>query len=93
MPEHLVTRKKLSELGLKPGPVRARVQYRAHGKNKDYALYDRAEGVPKKTPSPAQHAALEKAQLVLRTCKECGTIKEKRRLLDHNNWCSNHTKP
>lgn len=88
VPEHLVTRKKLNELGLKAGgPVRARIQYTAHKQDRDYPLYDQREAVAKKPPTAAHRIALERAQEALRTCKECGQVQEKRSGLDRDGWC------
>jgi DNA polymerase III epsilon subunit-like protein len=71
VPENLKTRKQLAETGLRPGgPVKAQVLWR---RGKRFAnLYDVSEAKPKKPATPAQLAALEKAQAKLRTCWQCG---------------------
>lgn len=73
VPEHLKTRKQLSELGLRPGgPVKARVVWRRGERWAD--LYDVGEARPKREASPAQLAALEKAQEKRRACPGCKTV-------------------
>lgn len=72
VPEGLRTRAQLAEQGLRPGgPVKAQVVWRRGKRWAD--LYDVAEAKPKKQATPAQLAALAKAQAKLRTCPSCGT--------------------
>lgn len=69
----LRTRKQLAEEGLRPGgPIRARVVWRRGERWAD--LYAVAEAKPKKAPTAAQLAALEKAQERRRTCPGCKTV-------------------
>lgn len=69
----LRTRAQLAELGLRPGgPVRARVVWRRGDRWAD--LYAVAEAKPKRPPTAAQLAALQKAQEQRRTCPGCKTV-------------------
>ncbi len=71
VPAHLKTRKQLGELGLRPGgPVVAQVVWRRGKRWAD--LYDMGAAKPKRAPTAAQLAALEKARAKQRTCWNCG---------------------
>ncbi|MFI0451199.1 RRQRL motif-containing zinc-binding protein [Actinomadura sp. 6N118] len=73
-PPHLATRRQLAAEGLRPGgqDVAAQVLWhRRRGLGVAY-LYDRRLALPKRTPTPAQRAALDKALKVRRTCPRCG---------------------
>lgn len=88
LPPHLKTKTQLDQAGFKPGgPIRARIAYGRGRRARDYALYDQREAVAKRPPSPAQLAALAKAHLTQRTCKECGRVQERRSGLDGYGWC------
>ncbi len=71
VPDHFKTETQLGKLGLRPGPdvktpsLRALCSYTAHREDKVYKLYDLGEAVPKRKPSLAQLAALEKANAAL----------------------------
>lgn len=72
-PENLKTRRQLADLGLRPGgQAKGRIYWK---RGKRYAdLFEVAEALPKKQPTPAQLAALEKANIKRRTCPRCGTV-------------------
>lgn len=73
-PPHLATRRQLAAAGLRPGGyvVAQVVWHRWRGQGVAY-LYDRRCALPKRTPSPAQRAALAKARAARRTCPRCLT--------------------
>ncbi|MGK5559191.1 RRQRL motif-containing zinc-binding protein [Actinomadura kijaniata] len=78
-PAHLRTRRQLAAAGLRPGgqPVVAQVlwrsrRYRAPGGIRAAYLYDARRALPKRTPTPAQRAALAKALRARRVCPRCG---------------------
>jgi hypothetical protein len=88
LPDYLKTKTQLDQAGLKPGgPIRARIAYGRGRRARDYALYDQREAVAKKPPTPAQRAALDKAQLARRTCRECGRVVERPGLLSVRGRC------
>lgn len=69
-PENYKTRRQLAELGLRPGgPVVARVVWKRGERWAD--LFDVAAAKPKKAPTAAQLAALEKAQAARQICPYC----------------------
>jgi hypothetical protein len=70
VPEGLLTKTQLAREGLKPGsdPV-GQVLY--HG-NSYAPLYEAAAAVAKRTCSPAQRAALDRARELQRVCRRCG---------------------
>jgi hypothetical protein len=67
----LATRRQLTALGLRPGgqDVQAQILWR-QGKRVAY-LYAVALAKPKRTPTPAQLGALERAMKARRTCPRC----------------------
>ncbi|MFC9975221.1 RRQRL motif-containing zinc-binding protein [Spirillospora sp. NPDC127200] len=71
-PPHLATRRQLAAAGLRPGgqEVAAQVLWR-QGRRVAY-LYDTRRALPKRVPTPAQLAALDKALAARRTCPRCG---------------------
>jgi len=79
-PPHLATRRQLATRGLRPGGQgiagqvmwRSRRARRTGGVRVAY-LYDIRLALPKRTPTPAQLAALAKALKARRTCPRCGT--------------------
>lgn len=76
-PDGLVTRRQLRNAGLRPAgqPVIAQIVWR-HKKNTRIAyLYRRDLAKPKRQPTPAQLAAVQRALLARRTCPACGQIK------------------
>lgn len=80
VPDNLKTKTQLGKLGLRPAkgqePAAFFISYiRGRSRPQSYALYDMAEAVPKRKPSEAQLAALEKARAaaeVAATCQGCG---------------------
>lgn len=78
-PAHLLTRAQLAETGpdrpvpLRPnGPIRGVVHFR-RGRERLY-LYDVREAVPKREPTAAQKAAVDRRKLAARTCAGCGRV-------------------
>ena len=71
-PENLRTKKQLAEDGKRPGgPQVAWLVWGSSWRPKTAALYDAAVAKPKRQPTAAQLAALEKAQIARRTCPVC----------------------
>ncbi|GAA3180602.1 RRQRL motif-containing zinc-binding protein [Nonomuraea roseoviolacea] len=77
-PPHLLTLRQLAARGLRPAGqgVQAQIlwrsrRYRAPGGVRAAYLYDVRFALPKRTPSPAQLAALDKANTARRTCPTC----------------------
>ncbi|GAA5045532.1 hypothetical protein HNP84_002606 [Thermocatellispora tengchongensis] len=77
-PPHLLTMRQLAAEGLRPGGqgVQAQVlwasrRYRARGGVRAAYLYDVRFALPKRTATPAQRAALAKANAARRTCPVC----------------------
>jgi hypothetical protein len=75
-PEGLATRRQLHAAGLQPArqPIVAQLLWRK-GKRVAY-LYRIELARPKRPATPAQLAALAKANTVLRTCTTCGQVKD-----------------
>ncbi|WP_019632672.1 RRQRL motif-containing zinc-binding protein [Actinomadura atramentaria] len=74
-PGHLATRRQLAAAGLRPGgqPVAGQVlRHRPRGLLVAY-LYDVAFAKPKRVPTTAQLAALDRALAARRTCPRCRT--------------------
>lgn len=75
-PERYKTRRQLRKAGLAPGPAQrqpvAQILWRGVGGERVAYLYDVALAVPKRTATPAQLAAVEKALAARRTCSTCG---------------------
>ncbi|MFC6081670.1 RRQRL motif-containing zinc-binding protein [Sphaerisporangium aureirubrum] len=78
-PPHLLTLRQLATHGLRPGGqgVQAQILWcsRRHGAPGTRAayLYDVRFALPKRVPTAAQLAALDKANAARRRCSECGT--------------------
>lgn len=73
-PNGLATRRQLRRQGLCPGghdPV-AQILWRHRKQIRTAHLYRGDLAEPKRTPSPAQLAAVGKALLARRTCRHCG---------------------
>jgi hypothetical protein len=77
-PPHLVTRRQLAARGLRPGgqPVQGQILWTSatarRGTHLRVAyLYDLRFALPKRTPTPAQTAALGKALAARRFCPRC----------------------
>lgn len=76
-PPHLATRRQLRDRGLCPGgnPVVAQLMWAAGRTTRVAYFYDLRTARPKRVPSPAQLAALDKAMTARRTCPKCGQVK------------------
>jgi hypothetical protein len=75
-PACYATRRQLAARGLRPGGqgVQAQILWRTRsGAIRVAYLYEVARALPKRIPTPAQHAALAKALAARRTCPRCGT--------------------
>ena len=73
-PAGLATRRQLRAAGLSPGghgPA-AQVMWRQWQRDAVAYLYALDQAVPKRTPTPAQLAAVGKALAARRTCRRCG---------------------
>jgi hypothetical protein len=73
-PDGLLTARQLRDRGLRPGgqDVCAQILWR-HGRHTRVAfLYDATAAKPKRTATPAQLAAIDKALRARRTCTTCG---------------------
>ncbi len=75
-PDGLATRRQLRRLGLRPAgqPIAAQILWRK-GKRVAY-LYRIDLAAPKRIPTPAQLAALNRALLARRTCATCHRVKD-----------------
>ena len=76
-PAGYATIRQLRAAGLRPGgqPVAAQILWR-HKKTKRVAyLYRVTDAKPKRTATPAQQGAIEKALLARRTCPSCRQVK------------------
>ena len=84
-PSIYATETQLKQAGLKPGgPAVARVRY-GRGRNaRSYLLYDGRAAVPRKQVTPAQRAALEKAQRARRLLASGAGLAVVQRTLGHN---------
>jgi len=75
-PDGLATRRQLRTLGLRPNgqPIAAQILWR---KGKRVAhLYRVDLARPKRTATPAQRAAIDRALIARRTCSTCGQVKD-----------------
>jgi hypothetical protein len=74
-PDGLLTTRQLRAAGLRPGgqDIAAQILWR-RGKRVAY-LYRAEDAKPKRTATPAQHAAIAKALTARRTCDSCGEEK------------------
>lgn len=76
-PKGLLTVRQLRAKGLRPGgqPIAAQILWR-HKKTRRVAyLYEQTHAKPKRTATPAQWAAIDKALEARRTCSTCGQVK------------------
>ncbi len=73
-PDHLATIRQLRAAGLRPGgqPIVAQILWRHCRRRRVAYLYDITGAKPKRTATPAQHAAIAKALRARRTCRTCG---------------------
>ena len=76
-PPGYATRRQLRERGLCPGgrPVAAQVLWTGVGGTRAAYLYRLDLARPKRTATPAVHAALAKAMRARRTCRTCRTVR------------------
>ncbi|MFI9528048.1 RRQRL motif-containing zinc-binding protein [Micromonospora rosaria] len=76
-PSGYATRRQLRAAGLRPGgqPIAAQVMWRGVGGNRVAYLYRVDLARPKRTATPAQRAAIDKALIARRTCRVCGTVR------------------
>src|SRR5215469_11449977 len=76
-PAGYATRRQLRAQGLRPGgqPVTAQILWRHRKQRRVAYLYDLELAKPKRTATPAQRAAIDKALLARRTCRTCGQVK------------------
>ncbi|WP_131738663.1 RRQRL motif-containing zinc-binding protein [Actinomadura roseirufa] len=75
-PAHLLTRRQLTARGLRPGgqPVCGQILWASRRRPHVRAayLYDVRFALPKRTATPRQLGALDKAMAARRTCPRCG---------------------
>jgi hypothetical protein len=76
-PAGYATRRQLRAAGLRPGgqPVTAQILWRHRTQRRVAYLYDLALAKPKRTATPAQRVAIERALLARRTCRTCHQVK------------------
>ena len=72
-PPGLATRRQLRTRGLCPGGQDYVAQLLWRRGQRWAALYRLDLAQPKRTPTPAQRAALDRAMAARRTCRDCGT--------------------
>lgn len=77
-PAHLATRRQLRARGLCPGgnPVVAQLLWAAGRETRVAYFYDLRTARPKRVPTRAQLAALDKAMAARRTCPKCAQVKD-----------------
>ncbi len=76
-PACYATRRQLRARGLAPGgqPIAAQILWRGVGGERAAYLYEVARAVKKRTATPAQLVAVEKALAARRTCSTCGQVR------------------
>jgi hypothetical protein len=76
-PDGLATRRQLRASGLQPArqPVTAQIIWRHRGRRRIAYLYRTDQAAPKRSPTPAQLAAIQIALRARRTCPSCGAEK------------------
>jgi hypothetical protein len=77
-PEGLATRRQLRAAGLRPAgqPVAAQVMWRGVGGTRVTYLYRVDLAAPKRTATPRQRRAIDRALAARRTCTTCGVTKD-----------------
>jgi hypothetical protein len=78
VPAHLATRRQLRTAGLRPdghSPVAQLLWWHRNRQRRVAYLYDATQAMPKRTATPAQLAAVDKALTARRTCHSCGQVK------------------
>jgi hypothetical protein len=76
-PKHLATNRQLRARQLRPGgqPVVAQILWRHKQQCRVAYLYDTNAAKPKRTATPAQRVAIDKALTARRTCTTCRQVK------------------
>ena len=76
-PDGFKTRRQLRKAGLAPGgqEIAAQILWRGVGGERAAYLYRVDLAVPKRTATPAQLVAVEKALAARRTCSTCGEVR------------------
>jgi hypothetical protein len=76
-PTDLATRRQLRAKGLRPGgqPIAAQILWRHRKQRRVAYLYPIFGAKAKRTATPAQQAAIQRALLARRTCKSCRQVK------------------
>jgi hypothetical protein len=76
-PKGYLTRRQLRDKGLSPGgqDVQAQILWRHKSQRRVAFLYEEELAKPKRVPTPAQLAAVEKALTARKTCPSCRTVK------------------
>jgi len=76
-PPGYATRRQLTAAGLRPGgqPVAAQVLWRGVGGTRTAYLYRLDLAAPKRTATPAQRTAIDKALTARRTCGTCHMVR------------------
>jgi hypothetical protein len=76
-PAGLATRRQLRKAGLAPGgqDIVAQILWSGVGGERVAYLYEVARAVKKRTATPAQLVAVEKALAARRTCSTCGQVR------------------
>ncbi|MEV7229689.1 RRQRL motif-containing zinc-binding protein [Polymorphospora sp. NPDC051019] len=76
-PPGYATRRQLRAAGLRPGgqPIAGQVMWRGVGGDRVAYLYRVDLARPKRTATPAQRAAVDKALRARRTCSTCGEVR------------------
>lgn len=76
-PTEYATRRQLRAAKLRPGgqPIAAQILWRHKGRKRVAYLYEIARAKAKRTATPAQLAAIDKALQARRTCRTCTQVK------------------
>lgn len=76
-PTEYATTRQLRAAQLRPGgqPIAAQILWRHKGKLRVAYLYEIGQAKAKRTATPAQRVAIDKALLARRTCRTCGHTK------------------
>ena len=77
-PEGLATRRQLRAAGLRPGgqDPAAQIMWRGVGGDRVAYLYRIDAAAPKRTATPRQREAIQRALLARRTCPTCGQVRD-----------------
>lgn len=76
-PDGYATLRQLRKRGLRPGgqPIAAQIMWAGVGGTRTAYLYRLDLAKPKRTATPAQRQAIDKALLARRTCSTCGQVR------------------